>query len=436
MTQNGYRWNVALFLLPVAALAVLNLVKPDGNAKVSELEKRELQAWPAFSVDKLVHGTLFKEYDDYFSDHFVFRNGFVELGSAAKELKGNKGSDGISLVVNKGGNNMGEALDDGGGSGGTDPEAVAAAGGTASDDGEGEVVSAESSTYLVVKDKAMLLYQYSPASAEAYAKAINHLRSLIDPKIRVYSMLVPSQVEFVESEKLRKLSGSQKEAFGHVYELLDSGVKGVPAYESVEAHKGEYVYFRSDHHWTALGAYYGYQALAKTMGFDPVPLDKYQEKDLPGFLGTAYAATLNAEVKKHPDTVATFPPFVKHTYTVYRDGVHGVKRTLVEGKIPADGRGGYAVFLGGDFALSRIATDVKNGQKLLVIKDSYANAVVPFLLPHFQEIEVLDPRYFKGSLPAEIQKRGFTDVLFLNGPVVTTYTGIAKLLEERMPTKA
>ncbi|MBW5445064.1 hypothetical protein GE107_03165 [Cohnella sp. CFH 77786] len=427
MQSRHSRWNIALFLIPVAVMSVLNLAQPGGKAQLSDMEKRELQAWPSFSLDKLFHGGLLKEYDNYFSDHFAFRNAFVELGTSVKALKGSKGSDGVSLVVNKGGNNMGEALGGGG---------ARAAGASGAEDDKGEVVAAEASKYLVIKDRAMLLYQYSAASAEAYAKAINHLQSMIGPDIRVYSMLVPSQVEFVESEKLRKLSDSQKQAFEHVYESLKAPIRTVPAYANVEAHKKDYVYFRTDHHWTALGAYYGYEAIAKTMGFQPVPLSAYPKKELPGYLGTAYAATLNAELKKNPDTIATYQPTVKHEYKVYRDGVHGVKKTLVENKIPADGRGGYAVFLGGDFAMSRITTDVKNGKKLMIIKDSYANAVVPFLLPHFQEIEIVDPRYFKGNLAAEIEKRGITDVLLLNGPVVTTYSGIAKLIEEKLAYKA
>jgi hypothetical protein len=256
---------------------------------------------------------------------------------------------------------------------------------------------------------------------------------MIGPDVRVYSMLVPSAVEFVESEKLRKLSDSQKEAFDRVYALYNPTIKGVPAYDHIAGHLSEYLYFRSDHHWTALGAYYGYEAIAESMGFEPLPLDRFLETELPGaFLGTAYAATLNADVKNNPDTITTYRPNVKFEYKVYRDGVRGVKRSLVESRIPVDGRGGYAVFLGGDFALSRITTEVKNGKKLMIIKDSYANAVVPFLVPHFEEIEIVDPRYFKSNLPAEIGKRGITDVLFINGPVVTTYSGIADLLENIM----
>ncbi|MFC5704204.1 DHHW family protein [Cohnella faecalis] len=416
-SSNHHKWNIALFLIPIAAMAVLNLTKPGGSSDISTLEQREVQAWPAFSMDKLVHGKLFKEYDNYFSDRFVFRNTFVELGSSAKELKGLKGDD-VSIVVQKG--DTGEQMSGGGAS------AVQL-------DDSGQLMTGKSSSkYLVVKDSAMLLYHYSPVASEAYAKAINHLDSLVDSSVNVYSMLVPSQVEFVESEKLRKLSDSQKKAFEHVYSLLGDGVKPVPAYDSVAAHKNEYVYFRTDHHWTALGAYYAYEAVAKTMGFAPVPIGAYEKKEMPGYLGTSYAATLSAALKNHPDTITAYVPAVKNEYKVFKDGKNGKKRELVEGKIPKDGRGGYAVFLGGDFAMSRISTDVGNGKKLLVVKDSYANALIPFLLSHFEEIELVDPRYFKGNLVAEIKERGITDVLFVNGPVVTTYTGIAKLVEERL----
>ncbi|MFC5402263.1 DHHW family protein [Cohnella soli] len=427
MQTRHYRWNIALFIIPIAIMAVLNLTKMDGKAQVSEMEKRKPQVWPSFSIDKLINDSLLKEYDNYFSDHFAFRNAFVELGMSMKELKGTKGSDGVSLVINKGGDNTSE-----GEKRSSDPETVPAMGTSESGDDDGVVVSAKASKYLIISDRAMLLYQYSSASAEAYAKAINHLQSMIDPSVRVYSMLIPSQVEFVESEDLRKLSDSEKQAFDHVYESLNKPIRSVPAYTNVEAHKKEYVYFRTDHHWTALGAYYGYEALVQTMGFKPVPLSAYKQREYSEFLGTAYAATLNAGMKNHPDTVTTYQPYVEHEYMVYQDGVLGVKKMLVEDKLPADGRGGYAVFLGGDFTMSRITTEIKNGKKLMLIKDSYANALVPFLLPHFQEIEIVDPRYFKGNLVSEINNSGITDVLLLNGPVVTTYNGIAKLIEERL----
>jgi len=438
MNARSQWWNVAIFLTLIAALAVLNLVKPGSNGKeIAELEKREMQTWPAFSLDKLKQGQLFKEYDNYFSDHFVFRSGFIELGMTAKSYKGMQDKDGISLVTTVDHSKEDLGGEDGDGAvpafGQTDPGAGPDASAPADD--AGELVNGESSQYLVIKDKAMLLYQYSPESAEAYAAAINHLHDAVGPDVRVYSMLVPSQVEFIESEKLRKLSGSQKEATEHVYGLLQPGVKGVSAYEHIESHKGEYVYFRTDHHWTALGAYYGYEAIAEAMGFDPVALDQYETKDLPGYLGTAYAATRKPELRKNPDTVTTYLPTVKHEYKVYYDQKHGVKKPLVEGKIPVDGRGGYAVFLGGDFAMSRVTTKVDNGKRLMIIKDSYANAIVPFLLPHFEEIELVDPRYFKGSLADEIKERGITDVLFVNGPVVTTYKGIANMVEALLPAE-
>lgn len=446
MNARSMWCNVVIFLIFVLATALFNLIRPAGNDKeIAEYEKREIQQWPEFSLDKLFHGQLLREYDNYFSDHFVFRNNFIELGMLAKSYKGIRDSDGISLVSTPGVNNMGDELrvgddvhvgaelrEEAG------EEAVPVFSENVSDEDAtpaedvGELVNGESSQYLVIKDRAMLLYKYSPESAEAYAMAINRLQGSIDPAIRVFSMLVPSQVEFIESEKLRKLSDSQKQAIEHVYTQVQPNVTGVPVYVKIEQNKDKYVYFRTDHHWTALGAYYGYEAIAQVMGFDPLPLEEYVKNDLPGYLGTAYAATRKPELKNNPDTVTTYSPVVEHDYKVYYNTKNGIKKKLVEAKIPEDGRGGYAVFLGGDFPMSRITTDVDNGKRLLIIKDSYANAVVPFLVPHFQEIELIDVRYFKGNLVEEIKKRNITDVLFINGPVVTTYKGIANMIEERI----
>jgi hypothetical protein len=421
--RNSQWWNVAVFLTILIALSLLNLLKPGDNAlQIAELEKRQIQPWPAFSWSKLWDGELFQAYDDYFADHFVFRNGFIELGLAAGEFKGWHENGGVSIVKTSGGNNMAGALADT-----DDPEA------TGQGHSAGEVLSNESSSYLVVGNRAMQLYAYSPESAEAYAAVVNQLRQSIDERVRFYAMLVPSAVEFEESEQLRRLSDSQRQAFEHVYSLLDAGIHRVPAYANIERHRNEYVYFRTDHHWTSLGAYYGYEALAQAMDLTPVPLDAYEAVELPGFLGTTYAATRKPELKKNPDTLTVYLPSVEHEYKIFRKGSrNGVKRSLVEQKLPVDGRGGYAVFLGGDFALGHITTGADGDRRAMVIKDSFANALIPFLLPHFQEIFVIDPRYYKGHLPTDIENYGVTDVVLLNGPIVTSYTGISHLLQEQI----
>jgi len=470
-----HKLNLLLFLLPLLTFFALNIVL-DQSKTISLREKRVISLRPDFSVRFFFSGQYSRDYDDYYADNFVFRDSLVEVGSAIRGLKGFQGDEGATLLVQKG-NNMSERLTgagppsdinqgvgtaDGPGLGvaavvavvpaagpevlpttdqsppaggrGTAAETRASTGGgTTAAPPEDEVTEGlqaanVSDTYLVLRDRALLLYKYNPASAGAYAKAVNRLRALIDAKIRVYDLLVPSQIEFLGIEKYRSLSDSQRHAFRQVNRLLSKTVTPVDAYGALHTHKDEYVYLRTDHHWTALGAYYVYREFMKTVGEEPVALGKYRKEEIRGYLGTAYAATLKSSLKRHPDTIELYIPFTSHDYTAYTASDVALKRDVVGSASVNNGIPDYSVFLGGDFPWGVIKTTNQNKKHLLVLKDSYANAFIPFLLPHYEEIYYIDPRHFKTNLLKFIEDKGITDVLLLNGSFVTTYSGIADLL--------
>ncbi|MDF2926745.1 MAG: hypothetical protein K0R57_5659 [Paenibacillaceae bacterium] len=415
--------NIVLFLGPVFLFFGLNLLF-HGDQKVSALEQRAIQQMPDFTLQSIVENTFTKDFDKYFSDNFVFRTSFLEAGGWLKGLKGAVGNE-VTLVERSGGNNMSQNL------GGNTPDGAAVDPNAASADGNETKVDVQqtaSETYLIVKDQAMSLYQFYPESAAVYADAINRLQAAVDSRIHVYSMLAPSSVEFLNADKYKEMSSSQKEAFDYVAERYNGHIKPVPVYNKLNQHKTEYIFYRTDHHWTSLGAYYAYQALMETMGLEPVTLNKYESVRIESFLGSAYGATLNNALKKNPDTITVYKPLVAYENQVYWNDSTPVERDLVELELPADGRSGYAVFMGGDYPLDIIKTKNSSGKRLLVIKDSYGNALIPFLLPHFEEIVVVDPRYYKESLVKLTQTEKITDILTINSSIVTTYTGIADLI--------
>jgi len=473
-----HKLNLWLFLLPLFLVFVLNLVMHEEKT-ISALEKRALYAKPVFTTKFFFNGQYSKEYDNYYSDHFAFRDVFVSIGSKIKNFRGLRGEEGAILVVQKG-NNMSENL--GGGKPVTQmTQAAELQGGQFVQDGKGQRSAAVetsfdqsvpmsvdqgmraqlpgpaitkpgeltgelhqplpksevteklhvanvSDTYLVLKDRATLLYKFSPASAEAYAKAVNRLRSSVDPKIRIFNLLVPSQIEFLDIDKYRNLSDSQKNAFRYVNKLLDKAVAPVDAYNVLLNHRGENIYLRTDHHWTALGAYYAYTAFIEMAGDVPVALSRYKTEEIKGYLGTTYAATLNDSLKKNPDTLMLYIPFTPNEYTVYTSANEALKRNVIESSFVREGIIDYSVFLGGDFPWGVIKTANRNKKHLLVLKDSYGNAFISFLLPHYEVIYYVDPRHFKLNLLKFIQDKNITDVLILNGSFVTTYSGIADLL--------
>ncbi|WP_051318123.1 DHHW family protein [Cohnella thermotolerans] len=304
--------------------------------------------------------------------------------------------------------------------------------GAAPGNGESTVVNVNGVNYLVMEDRAASLFTYSASAAEQYAAALNRFAKSVDSKVNVYSLLVPTAAEFIDNAKAQAASASQKAAFDRINGLLDSRLVRVDAYSALEAHKSEYVYFRTDHHWTALGAYYAYGKLMESMGEQPAALSEYKNGTIKGFLGSEYKATKSAELAKRPDTLVYYTPSRKYTFTAHTSSGKSSSRKVVDPRYAKQGNGYYAVFLGGDFPWGEIATGSKNGKKLAVVKDSFANALIPFLLPHFETIDVIDPRYFKDNLLDFVKERQITDVLFLNNSTVARTTGIATLLNEVM----
>jgi hypothetical protein len=243
-----------LFILPLCVLGSLNLISPN-KPTISQLENRTLAAKPAFSREKLASGDLFREYDNYFADTFVFRDTLAKASRQINALRGWGGEK--ATIVTHNGANTGQAQ--GAGSAGQ--------------------VSV-SGRVLVYEDRAMEMHTFNAASSEYYARFINDLQAMLGDQVHVFSLLAPTQVEFMPQPELKGLSSSQRDTISYVNQHLNPQVTAVDAYSQLRQHANEYVYFRSDHHWTALGAYYAYTAFMNVQGETPVPLDRYQTGEI------------------------------------------------------------------------------------------------------------------------------------------------------------
>lgn len=287
------------------------------------------------------------------------------------------------------------------------------------EDTQSNEVGEMKSNFLVLKDAAYEIFGYRTASCQFYAEAINQFAAKMPETTKIYSLVAPSHIEFVQNKKYREMSGSQEEAIGVINAALSPRVMPVDAKSSLVQHYQDYLYFRSDHHWTARGAYYAYEAFVKTAGFSPVTLDKYEKKEFPGFLGTLYDKTRSAKIAANPDTVEVFMPRVESDFKIHtRNGGILDWNVINESYGKPSFKNKYLVFLSGDEPLSIITTNVDTDRKILVFKDSYGNAFIPFLMNHYKEIHVIDPRHFKSNAVAYANEKGFDDVLFLNYAVV------------------
>ena len=190
-----------------------------------------------------------------------------------------------------------------------------------------------------------------------------------------------------------------------------SGVNFVNSYSEIYSHRKEYLYFKSDHHWTQLGAYYAYRAFAESVGLTPTPLsDMRYEVINDDFQGSMYSFTGDARVKSFRDTVEVHYPTKDATMTVTRrDGTTQTYDRLI---IPE--YGSYLSFIASDnpFTVINVPSNPQD-RSILVMKDSYGNAFVPFLAEHYGNIIVIDPRYCDENIAETYKNYGLTDILFV-----------------------
>lgn len=424
------RLNTILFIAAVFLFFGLSWFADRGEA-VSAQEQRALAAWPEFTMDSLFTGAFARGLESYFADRFTFRKAFIAQGTRLQTLRGLPEEDEVTLVTTQG-NNMHQTQGGDEKPEGEKPPASADAGESDAPAAPAppkavEEPSSQQGNYLVVGNRAMIVYYYTPQAAKQYADTLNAFAEKTDGKYNVSAMIVPSSIAFLQNEKYKKLSPPQLPAIKHAAEHLDDGVRLVPVYEALEARSAdEYIYFRSDHHWTALGAYYGYAAFAETAGFEPLPAESFEWEELGEFLGTTHAATRSESVAADPDLLTVPRPPIPHTYEKIQNG-KAIPAKLIDSETL-----GYAAFLGGDAALSVVKTKQESGRKLLVFKDSYANAMIPFLVPHYDEIHIIDLRHYAGDVYGYMEKQNIDDILFLNTIDVTSHPGYTRIVADKL----
>ena len=252
---------------------------------------------------------------------------------------------------------------------------------------------------LAFPDRLMEIFGYSERSCIRYAGAVNAYATALEGKARVFSLVTPTQIEFVD-EKYKSVTDSEYDAIQTVYGHLEN-VCPVDAYSYLSAHSDEYIYFRTDHHWTALGAYYAYLAYCDAAGITPVTIDEYDSFELTGFLGYLYNYNPTKELRENPDTIVYYQ--LKTPLEVSNPLLY-----------PTGGRATYSIFIGGDHPIYRITTSVKNGRTCVILKDSFGNAFVPWVAPNYENIIVIDPRHYSGSVTRVVADHDDIDLIILN----------------------
>lgn len=279
------------------------------------------------------------------------------------------------------------------------------------------------------EDAGVMLFGGSKKQGTRYANVINSYKKTLGKDVNVYNMVVPTSAEFYLPKKYAKYSGSEKDAIDHIYSSLDEDVIPVDAYSVLQQHTDEYIYFRTDHHWTGRGAYYAYTAFCDAAGIEYPALSEYTEKEKENFVGSLYGYTGDVTLKNSPDTFYYYLPPAKYSaYARRPSDLAPIGPTSVFHEY-ASGSNMYGMFIGGDNMLIKITSDQGTGRKLAIFKESYGNALAPYFVNGFDEIYVIDLRYFKKNAVQYLKDTGVTDVLFVNNAFAANTSQFITYLE-------
>ena len=299
----------------------------------------------------------------------------------------------------------------------TEPVATAFDTPAIKDDGEteGYYSSANGGVYIY-NNMALELFGGSEQSAQDYADVISDFKATV-PEYTVYNMVVPNHTEFALPKRLidngTVYVGSQSENIKNIYTDYTQDVKPINCYNNLCKHIDEYIYFNTDHHWTGLGAYYAYQAFCEQTGQTALDLKDCEEHTIEGFEGSL--TYCDGGLYNNLDTVH-FWTFPYETHAMRQDNPgEDLYETSVYYEAEGSGSVAYGVFIYGDAPLFVEYNDeLNNGKKIAVVKESYGNAFAPYLTYNYEEVHVIDFRYFGQSLKSYMQDNDIDEVLFIN----------------------
>ncbi|MCI8561467.1 MAG: hypothetical protein HFH03_10175 [Dorea sp.] len=284
-----------------------------------------------------------------------------------------------------------------------------------------------------------LLEEIAAPDEKAVEENISKIQGLAGTyyNIPVYFMLVPNAAN-VQSENLPAyaVSRDQKKQFDDIREKLGAGIQWIETNKTFMKHSDEELYYHTDKNWTSLGAFYGYEILAEAMGLD---MSKAPELT-PYVVNNDFVGSLCRQSgygKGYEDSITVYMPKNKKdsVKTLMINMDTNKKYATLYDSTKLDKADKYSLFLGGDAGMLDIKTTADTTDRLLIFKDSYANCLIPFLVPYYREIVAVDASLYEGNIQEIMQKAKFTSILFLyNGNSFVTDTDISRVLE--MPDMA
>ena len=244
------------------------------------------------------------------------------------------------------------------------------------------------------------------------AERINTFKERVGADVNVFAMAIPTASGLYAPTTKYSTSLTRTENCFAAFRDALVDVTYIDTLSVLRQHTDEYIYFRTDHHWAALGAYYACQEFARTAGLPFTTIEGFTKNEVGTFLGSMnkYTGYSLPAIKNNPDTMICYEPLQEYTCDYYSRDYFKLK--MSDKTLFNPNKKSYTRFIYGDSYVAHIKTGVNNGRKLIVLKESYGNALAPFLISSFEEVYVIDMRYFKLNILDFIKDKGVTDVCF------------------------
>ena len=432
---------IAILLTAVGMFVFLNFLP---RSTVSSLEKRELKSFPTFSPEALRSGEYTTSVSSWYSDTEPYRDYWMAMSMDLKKARALQIAPAEEQIAFIAGDDMPDAelaedfemISD------SDYESASVVADSASVTADGAEKVAESENIaqnaaaangkitnqgiIIVgaapSARALMMY-FGKNGGEQYAKVVNTYQEKFTD-VQVYCMIVPTAVEFYCPEKVKSRVQSEEATIENLYAHLMPEVKPIRLIPELKQHTEEAIYLRTDHHWSPLGAYYAAREFCKVAGVHVPDLSEFEERVTHSFVGTMYGFTQDVSIKRSPEDFVYYEPKnVEYTTTYTNYSIDENYPVTAEHKPYTgkfffhyrDGSGAaYSTFMGGDCKITRVVTSTKNGRRVLILKDSFGNALPGYLFGSFEEVHVIDGRYFKKNMVAYVSQYGITDIVFAN----------------------
>lgn len=322
-------WLIAVLWM---GYVILNMASPEKT--FLETENRLPAKFPEFTLETLINGQYMPKLESYLNDQFVGRANWITVKTAAEKLMGKTDSGGVYFGK----------------------------------DG-----------YLIEK------HEPDQNQTQTNVESIKNMLESLKDKYNTQVLIAPT-ASLILNDKLPPFAPvwNQSELIDKVAALGNF----VDVRDTLYEHKDEYIYYRTDHHWTSLGAYYAYVQLCNALGIQPLSIESELVKET---LSDEFMGTLAAKVNQsgNPDILDTYHTSLGLKVNYNQGQI--ITDTLYE-KEYLDQRSKYSVFLNENQPYVEITTDNKNGKTLVMVKDSYAHCMVPMLVNHYERVVLLDFR--------------------------------------------